>query len=102
MSNESISRESGADKIMKPTITFVEIMKKNIEKKIGFVDVRSSGEYHESTIPGAVNIPVLDNEARAKVGTLYVEGNVEDAKQYGVTSISERLPEMYGQYRKLL
>lgn len=35
------------------------------------VDVRSEGEYSEDTIPGAVNIPVLNNEERALVGTLY-------------------------------
>jgi hypothetical protein len=35
------------------------------------VDVRSEGEYSEDTIPGAVNIPVLDNKERALVGTLY-------------------------------
>lgn len=77
-------------------------MEKNKEKKVGFVDVRSPGEHQMSTIPGAVNIPVLDDEARAEVGTLYVKGKVEEAKQFGVTSVSKRLPDMYARYRQLL
>ncbi len=32
------------------------------------VDVRSESEYSEATIPGAVNIPVFNNEERAAVG----------------------------------
>lgn len=40
------------------------------------VDVRSPGEYASGHIPGAVNIPLFDDEQRAEVGTVYKqEGN---------------------------
>ena len=36
-----------------------------------YVDVRSPGEYLEDHIPGAVNLPIFDNDERKEVGTLY-------------------------------
>jgi tRNA 2-selenouridine synthase SelU len=35
------------------------------------VDVRSPGEFEEDHIVGAINCPVLDNEERRIVGTIY-------------------------------
>ncbi len=37
------------------------------------IDVRSPAEYAEDHIPGAISLPVLSNEERAKVGTIYVQ-----------------------------
>ncbi|CZR08752.1 tRNA 2-selenouridine synthase [Trichococcus ilyis] len=60
-----------------------------------YVDVRSPSEYAKATIPGAVNVPVLDDEDRKVVGTLYVAGRVDEAKSHGIQAISPRLPEMF-------
>lgn len=35
------------------------------------IDVRSEGEFAHDRIPGAINLPVLNNEERAEVGTIY-------------------------------
>jgi rhodanese-related sulfurtransferase len=35
------------------------------------VDVRSTGEFEEDHVVGAINCPVLDNEERRIVGTIY-------------------------------
>ena len=35
------------------------------------IDVRSPSEFAEDHIPGAINCPVLDDEERIRVGTLY-------------------------------
>lgn len=35
------------------------------------IDVRSPAEYEEDHMPGAINLPVLSNEERARVGTIY-------------------------------
>jgi len=35
------------------------------------VDVRSPEEFAESSISGAINIPIFTNEERKEVGTLY-------------------------------
>ena len=35
------------------------------------IDVRTPDEYKEDHIPRAINLPVLNNEERCKVGTIY-------------------------------
>jgi len=36
-----------------------------------YIDVRSPLEFEEDHIPGALNLPIFDNEERKEVGTLY-------------------------------
>jgi tRNA 2-selenouridine synthase len=40
-------------------------------QNVQVVDVRSQGEYDQGHIPGAINIPLFDNEERAIVGTIF-------------------------------
>ena len=47
------------------------------------IDVRSPAEYAEDHVPGAISAPVLDNEERARVGTLYKQVSPFDAKKLG-------------------
>ncbi|WP_164995917.1 tRNA 2-selenouridine(34) synthase MnmH [Miniphocaeibacter massiliensis] len=70
---------------------------KNLKNKI-MIDVRSPYEFKESTIPGSINIPVLLDEERKKVGTLYVNKKIDEAKQFAVNSISKRLPEIFSKF----
>jgi tRNA 2-selenouridine synthase len=35
------------------------------------IDARSPAEFEQDHIPGAINCPVLDNEERARIGTIY-------------------------------
>lgn len=57
-------------------LSAVEFLK--IRESLPVVDVRSPGEYACGHIPGAVNIPLFDDEQRAEVGTVYKqEGNRE-------------------------
>lgn len=65
------------------------------------VDVRSNGEFNEFTIPGAVNIPIFNNEERSLIGTVYVQESVDKAKKIGVELVSQKLPELYEQFHKL-
>ena len=37
------------------------------------IDVRTPKEFEEDHLPGAQNLPVLTNEQRVEVGTLYKE-----------------------------
>lgn len=52
------------------------------------VDVRSPAEYAENHIPGAVNLPVLDNAERAEVGTLYCQVSRFDARRLGAAMVA--------------
>jgi tRNA 2-selenouridine synthase len=51
------------------------------------IDVRSPAEYAEDHVPGAINLPVLDNEERAKVGTLYKQVSPFDARKLGAALV---------------
>ena len=45
----------------------------NLREQIPLIDARSEGEFEQSQIPGSFNLPILTNEERIKVGTLYKE-----------------------------
>ena len=45
------------------------------------IDVRSPAEFEEDHIPGAVSYPVLTNEERVIVGTLYKQVSDFEAKK---------------------
>ena len=55
------------------------------------IDVRSPAEYAEDHIPGAINAPVLDDEQRAEVGTLYTQDSPFVAKKRGATLIARNI-----------
>jgi tRNA 2-selenouridine synthase len=55
------------------------------------VDVRSEGEFAEDHVPGAVNCPALDNEERARVGTIYKQQSPFEAKKIGAALIGANI-----------
>ena len=55
------------------------------------IDVRSEAEFAEDHIPGAINLPALNNEERARVGTLYTQVSPFDAKKIGAALISRNI-----------
>ncbi|MBB6216535.1 tRNA 2-selenouridine synthase [Anaerosolibacter carboniphilus] len=60
-----------------------------------FIDVRSPSEFAEATIPGAINIPILDDYERAKVGTVYRKDSKEDATTVGLDFVASKLTGIY-------
>ncbi|TDK48782.1 tRNA 2-selenouridine(34) synthase MnmH [Antarcticimicrobium luteum] len=51
------------------------------------IDVRSPAEYAEDHVPGAINLPVLDNEERARVGTIYKQDSPFRARKIGAALV---------------
>ncbi|MDR2451669.1 MAG: tRNA 2-selenouridine(34) synthase MnmH [Candidatus Accumulibacter sp.] len=49
----------------------------------GIIDVRTPAEFADDHIPGAENAPVLSNEERAAVGTMYAQVSPFEATRYG-------------------
>ena len=47
------------------------------------IDVRSPAEYAEDHLPGAINLPVLNDAERARVGTIYKQVSPFDARKIG-------------------
>lgn len=55
------------------------------------IDVRTPAEYAEDHIPGAINCPVLENEERAAVGTLYTQVSPFEARKLGAALTSKNI-----------
>jgi len=55
------------------------------------LDVRSPAEFALDHVPGAVNCPVLDNEERARIGTLYVQDSPFTAKKLGAALVARNI-----------
>ena len=55
------------------------------------IDVRSPAEFAEDHIPGAINMPVLNNEERAEVGTIYKQKNSFQARRYGGALVAKNI-----------
>lgn len=55
------------------------------------IDVRSPAEFAEDHIPGAINLPALDNEERALVGTIYVQDNAFRARKIGAALVARNV-----------
>lgn len=66
-----------------------------------YIDVRSSAEYQEATIPGAVNIELLNNHERKVIGTIYKQENQKAARLKGVEIVSPKLPEIINKINEL-
>ena len=55
------------------------------------IDTRSPSEYAQDHVPGAINCPVLDDEERARVGTLYTRASPFDARKLGAALVSRNI-----------
>ncbi len=58
--------------------------------RLPLIDVRSPGEFLQGHIPGAHNIPLFDNDERARVGTTYVKIGKDTAIELGKTIAGEK------------
>ncbi|MDK9702182.1 MAG: tRNA 2-selenouridine(34) synthase MnmH [Sulfuritalea sp.] len=55
------------------------------------IDARSPAEFAEDHLPGATSMPVLNDEERARVGTLYKQVSVFEAKKLGAALVSKNI-----------
>lgn len=76
---------------MSITISLQQALKLR-DKGALLVDARSPAEYAEATIPGAINVPILNNAERAEVGTLYKQVGKQPARRRGVELVAPKIP----------
>jgi len=57
-------------------------------------DVRSGGEYDDDHVPGAISTPVLNDEQRKRVGTLYKQVDPFEAKKVGAALVAANLSDI--------
>lgn len=62
------------------------------------IDVRTPAEYALDHIPGAINLPVLSDEQRIEVGTLYKQTSQFEAKKLGASIIIKNIAEHLSVY----
>jgi tRNA 2-selenouridine synthase len=55
------------------------------------IDARSPAEFAEDHIPGAISCPVLDDEERARVGTIFKQVSPFEAKKVGAALIAKNV-----------
>ena len=55
------------------------------------IDARSPGEFAEDHLPGAINLPVLDDAERALVGTAHAEQGAFAARRIGAPLVSANI-----------
>lgn len=63
----------------------------DIAKFHTIVDARSPAEFALDRIPGAINCPVLSDEERAEIGTIYKQVSPFEAKRLGAAYVSANL-----------
>ena len=74
------------------------------------IDARAPAEYAEDHLPGAISLPVLSDEERAKVGTIYTQVSPFTARKLGGALVARNvaahlegpLAEMTGGWRPLV
>lgn len=81
------------------TYTYKEIIENKMD--VIFIDVRSEGEYEKEHIPGAINIPLLDNEQRKIVGTIYKTIGKRKAKEKGLEFVAPKLMDLYHNFSEV-
>lgn len=62
------------------------------------IDVRSPSEFGIDHIPGAVNLPVLDDDERAQVGTLHAQVSAFAARRHGAAIVARNISRIIETY----
>ena len=78
---------------MAPPITRIsfDIDHAYIDKFDAIIDVRSPAEFADDHIPGAINLPVLNDQQRAEIGTIYKQINPFTAKRVGAALVAQNI-----------
>lgn len=74
-----------------PHIFSIEKLASSMAEFDAIIDVRSPAEFALDHIPGAINLPVLSNEERIEIGTLYKQVSPFAAKKLGAAYVSRNI-----------
>ena len=81
---------------MPATIDLTSTLKQRRQEAL-LVDVRSPAEFADTSIPGAINVPLFSNEERAEIGTLYKNTGKAVARRRGIALAAPKIPELIDQ-----
>jgi tRNA 2-selenouridine synthase len=71
--------------------TSVPVEAASLQDCDAILDTRSPAEFAEDHIPGAISCPVLDNDERARIGTLYKQSSPFEAKKLGAALVARNI-----------
>lgn len=71
--------------------TVADASAENLARFDAIIDVRTPAEFSEDRLPGAINLPVLSNEERVEVGTIYVQDSRFRARRIGAAHIARNV-----------
>ncbi|OZA05840.1 MAG: tRNA 2-selenouridine(34) synthase MnmH, partial [Polynucleobacter sp. 24-46-87] len=74
-----------------PHIFSTEKLASSLNQFDAIIDVRSPAEFALDHIPGAINLPVLSNDERIEIGTLYKQVSPFAAKKLGAAYVSRNI-----------
>lgn len=74
-----------------PHILPIATLSSSISQFDAVIDVRSPAEFSLDHIPGAINLPVLSNQERIEIGTLYKQVSPFAAKKLGAAFVSRNI-----------
>lgn len=60
------------------------------EKKVPILDVRAPCEFEKGHLPGAISVPLFDDDERAEVGTLYKRNGHDTAVRKGLQIVERK------------
>ena len=75
-------------------MTSIDHTRATVEQRGEFdaiLDARSPSEFAEDHIPGAINCPVLDDQQRITIGTLYKQVSPFDARKLGAVLVARNV-----------
>lgn len=77
--------------MVQPPLTLPRYFTSDRPRFDAVIDVRSPSEFADDHIPGAINLPVLSDDERARVGTIYKQVNPFEARKIGAALISRNI-----------
>ncbi len=71
--------------------TVTDLSPENLARYDAIIDVRSPAEFADDHLPGAISLPVLSNEERAIVGTIYKQESPFRANRIGGAIVARNI-----------
>ncbi len=62
-----------------------------IRNKIPLLDIRAPVEFKRGTVPGAVNVPLLNDQQREVIGTEYAKNGQDAAIKLGLSAVTDEI-----------
>lgn len=86
---------------MPETVPALQFIQKHHSEHLLLLDVRSEKEFSQGHIPGAVNIPLLNDDHRRQVGITYKSNGKDAAVLKGFDLVGERFSDFIREVKKL-